>query len=623
MTHCHALRLARLAPALAATTFLACTPSSPSSQSSDKTRDPAAASCSTAGQAHLSEVVTSLSFDARALSDLRVTVQDRGATKPAPQHALAVLPGATASYAAASECMTVEVSDGHLRSFTGGTVAHRGGPTLTQSGASLSLVGFQVRVGAEPRTFDILDASGEVVLRGALPHYVLDSATGMLDVFNVDLRATETLAARWGVPHLAGYVIGTLSMRGKVVAPAAALRLAQKPDGEAPQNACDDFTGNVDVALIGMDDVQQRARLGDKVVITPSATLKNVGTANVPWQAKFSGVFPPYNTDQHPFLVWALYRESGGVFEMLAQSDVKHAFLTINSNCAPGSCTVSSVLGLGCEDVYGVSTNGNHLAPRSEILPHAGTWAHCNVPAPNTPSHFDQAAPWCQQDNNGSTEGVLEHRAVASDAELGVAGANYYLHAWYVVRDDINIFNSMGWRRVVPTLSGTTWSFALATPFRQGSALDAWVDPAAPTPTRLNVTAKDPSAGAVQLAVTATDLGNGKYRYVYVLQNHDYDPKLSSVTVPMTEGATIEQPKYSDGDDDLGNNWLLTPGIGQVSWTAPTTTSRLAWGTSITFMFTSNVPPARSAVRVTRSDNGASFTIKSLTPGTGAFSAGT
>lgn len=579
--------------------------------------------CNLGEQEQLQNVVTSLAFDTKVLADLGVTVQSTAAIQPAPQHALSVLPGTPLSFDAAAECMAVEVVDGHLKSFTSGKLKHTGGPTLSHGEARLNLAGFEVRVGAEPRTFDIVTAAGEPLLRGKLPHYQVDPATGILDVFNVDIVATPALAARWGVPHLSGLVIGAMTVRGKVSLPAANAKAKAKASadapalGAAPLNACDDFTGTVDVALIAMDEIQQRARLGDKVVITPSAVLKNVGTANVPWQSKFSGVFPPYNTDQHPFLVWALYRESGGIFEMLARSDVKHAFLTINSNCSPGACTIGSVLGLGCEDVYGVTTNGNHLGPRSEILPHAGTWAHCNFPAPNTPSHFDQAAPWCQQDNNGSTESVLEHRAVASDAELSVAGANYYFASWYVVRDDVNIFNNMGWRRVIPSLSGTTWSFSPATPFRQGSAVNAWVDPAAPTPNRLNVTHTDPTAGSVQVAATATDLGNGKFRYVYVVHNHDYDPKLTSLYIPTAEGITIEQPKFSDGDDDLTNNWLFNVGIGQVAWTAINPAARLSWGSSLTFTFVSNIAPVRAAVRLTRSDNGGSVNLKSLVPGTG------
>lgn len=581
------------------------------------------ATCNLGDQQQLADVVTSLSFNANVLGELGITVQSAGATKAAPQHALSILPGAVTSYDASAECMGVEVANGHLENFTNGRLTHSGGPTLTAGGTKVSLAGFEVRVGAKPLTFDLVNASGETLLHGTLPHYQYDSASGVLDVFNVDLTATAALAARWKMPNLAGLVVGTMTFRGKVAMPAAAI--ATKPGldngagNAAPLNACDDFSGNVDVSLTAMDQVQQTQRLGDKIVMAPSAVLKNVGTANVPWQARFSGSFPPYNTDQHPFLTWALYREVGGVFEPLAYSDVKHAFLTINSNCNPGSCTVGSVLGLGCEDVYGVGTNGAHLAPRSEITPNTGVWAHCTTGSLTTPSHFDQVAPFCQQDNNGGSESVLEHRAVASDAELGVAGANYYFTSWYLVRDDVNIFNNMGWRRITPTRSGNTWSFGFATAYRLGSVIDAFVDPATPSPTRLNVTFKDPAAGSVQLAVTATDVGNGKFRYVYVVHNHDFSPKISSITLSVAEGVTIEQPKFSDGDEDTTNNWLRDIGIGQASWTAPSTTSRLSWGTTVTITFIANGAPTRGTARLTRPDNGGSLSLKSFSVGSGAF----
>lgn len=569
-------------------------------------------------QTHLDDVVTTVSFNPDVLRDLGVTVQSAGATAAAPRHALAILPGPASSFDGASECMAVDVVDGHLDDFVSGRIVHTGGPTLSRGGSAVSLAGFELRVGDEPRTFDIVTASGERVLLGTLPHYEIDPASGVLDVFNVDLSVTPALAAAWDAPHLAGAVLGTLSLRAKVTLPSlevsATAQSVTADDGTAPLNACDDFSGNVDVALIAMNSVQQQGRLGDKVVITPSAVLKNVGTANVPWQARFSGSFPPYNTDQHPYLVWSLFREVGGVFEPLAYSDVKHAFLTINSNCSPGACTISSVLGLGCEDVYGVGTNGTHLAPRAEILPHAGTWAHCNFPAPNTPCHYDQVAPFCSQDFNGGNEDVLVHRLVASDAELSVAGASYYFASWYVVRDDINIFNSMGWRKIVPSRNGDTWTFALNTAYRQGSVLDAFVDPAVPGPNRLNVTYNDPTAGSAQIAVTATDLGNDRFRYVYVLMNHDFDPKLSAITLPMAPNIVIEQPTFSDGDEDATNNWMRSSGIGELTWVAPTSASRLAWGTAITISFIANGRPVTNTARLTRSDNGGALLIKTLIP---------
>src|SRR5690606_23535220 len=86
------------------------------------------------------------------------------------------------------------------------------------------------------------------------------------------------------------------------------------------------------------------------MVITPSATLKNnvnegtarptvandplgtsteLWTASIPWYQKFTAPSPPYNNDQHPYLIWNMYRTNpDGSFEQIGRSGVKHASLT-------------------------------------------------------------------------------------------------------------------------------------------------------------------------------------------------------------------------------------------------------------------------------------------------------
>ncbi len=129
-----------------------------------------------------------------------------------------------------------------------------------------------------------------------------------------------------------------------------------------------------------------------QAVFTPSSTLRNnvnngstsatiagdpLGTsaapytADIPWYSKFSGNFAPYNNDQHPYLIWNLYRlNSDGSIAQIGRSGVKHAFLTLNTSCIenPGD---SHILGRGCADVYSVSNNDSNsaLGPRSEIVP--------------------------------------------------------------------------------------------------------------------------------------------------------------------------------------------------------------------------------------------------------------
>src|SRR5687767_482876 len=74
--------------------------------------------CSLGAQhARLADVATTLSLNPHVLEPLGVTVQSAGAIAPAPQHALSILPGPANSYDGASECLAVDVTDGHLDDF--------------------------------------------------------------------------------------------------------------------------------------------------------------------------------------------------------------------------------------------------------------------------------------------------------------------------------------------------------------------------------------------------------------------------------------------------------------------------------------------------------------------------
>jgi hypothetical protein len=542
--------------------------------------------------ARLSGVVTSLSFNQPLLADLGVKVTNLEATGAAGQHSLSVLPEPATAFEATTACLKLSLLEGRFLDFAGGSIEHRGGPTLRGNDDSVSLAGFELRAGREPQSLELLTAAGESIFYGTLPHHEIDAGRGVFDLFNVDLQVTEALAARWKRPELAGQIVGALTLRADIEGWDAFAVPAAPP-------TCSDWSGDQDVALIQMNAIQQTFRSQGRVAITPSARLKNVGSANVPWHSRFSGTFPPYNNDQHPFLVWALYREVGGVIEMVAQSDVKHAFLTINQNCEPGACTQGHILGVGCEDVYSVGTNSGHLGPRSEIAAHAGTWAHCNEPAPNTPSHYDQVAPFCNQDNNGGTENGFAHRLVVHDTDLSVAGATYYFASWYLVRDDVNIFNNMGWRQISPSFSGSTWTFGFASNFTNGSALDAWVNPFVPPAGSANTTHEEPGAGTVQVAVKTTDLGRGFFKYVYAVHNHDFDPQVDSFSVPLAAGVTPSQLRFIDLDDSAGNNWTATVVPGDaITWTAPAG-ARMPWGTMFTFTFVANVAPVAGLAEVT------------------------
>lgn len=551
-------------------------------------------------------VVTSLAFNHALLDNLGVKATELEPTGTAAQHTLAILPNPPVAFKASDAAhLKMRLLEGRFVDFSGGSVSHVGGPTLRGHDQAISLAGFELRPGPEPQSLEILTASGESLFYATLPHYEVH-ASGVFDLFNADLQLTDALAARWKRPDLAGLVVGTLTLRGDVEGWSPSEIPAAPP-------LCGDWSGEQDVALISMSSVQQTFRQNGVVAITPSATLKNVGTGNVPWNSKFSGTFAPYNNDQHPFLVWALYRETNGILEMIGKSDVKHAFLTINVNCDPGACRQGNILGIGCEDVYSVGTNSGHLGPRSEIKPNAGTWAHCNEPQPNTPSHYDQVAPFCSQDNTGGGEGPFEHRLAVTDAELSVVGAKYFFASWYVVRDDKNLFNNIGWRQLSPALSGSTWSFGFASAFKNGSPLDAWVNPASPEPGSATSFTQEPGAGTVQVAVKTKALGRGFYQYVYAVHNHDFDPRVDSFRIPLAPGVTVSRLRFHDFDENAATDWTATATPGDaITWTAPDANAHLPWGTMYTFSFIANVAPVAGTTQVTRPDTAGVVSVTSL-----------
>lgn len=444
----------------------------------------------------------------------------------------------------------------------------------------LDLGEFTLVPGVDGRTLVLSGPGGQAVFSADHMHFRFDAGGGYLAVFNMDLRLSAEFAQGLGEPRHAGLAIGQLELAATARGPSL---------GGGGGDPCPGPNWNLqtDVALTEIGSVGQTYREPGTVVITPSASLKNVGTADVPWYSKFTGPFPPFNNDQHPFLVWALYRSVNGRFEQLSQSQVKHAFLTINFNCTPpyDECShpeYSNILWPGCEDVYGQGTNSsrNSLSYRQEITAHTGIWERCG-------SFFDQNCDDVQ--DGGAPANEFERRMQVAESDLSVAGAAYYLEAWYVVRGDTNLGNSIGYRQIEPTFGGATWSFAFIGNFNHGPAIDAWVNPNAPAPGALQTTV-DTEEGGLRVAVKSTSLGGGLHRYEYALLNLDFDRQIDSFSLPAAADVALSSLHFGDLDETAENDWIPEVTGGRVSWTAPPGLS-LDWGTMFTFGFTATAAP--------------------------------
>jgi hypothetical protein len=503
-----------------------------------------------------------------------------------------------------------------------------------RTSARLDFTGVALRPGARPLSLEMLDAEGEALLATAQPQWALDPDGGGLELVNADLRIVPALARRLGDERLAGVTLGVLAFEAELGAGRPAGRaLVRRAVAAATPPACGDWSGTIDVAIVDIDQVGQQGNPvggpAGPVVVAPSVTLQNVGTANVPWWRKFTDYgSAPYGNDQHPFLVWQMALARDGELVPLGRNHVKHAFATGNTDCDPGACTHPHILGIGCHDLYGFASNTWNfvLAPRGEITASTGVWAHCDEPVAGTRSYFDDDAN-CAQETQAEGGDFGTHGMKVAQSSLGLAGGRYFVEAFYVVRGDVDIYDTMGVLEVVPTappMGGTTWTFPAARPFAQGPLLDAWVDPAGHGSDADNRRI-DTGEGHLQLAVRVTSVPGGRRRYAYALANHDFDRRIRAFHVAFPGGAEVNHLAFADGDDSAANDWTTTVDATGVTWTAPAATdppAELDWGSIASFRLeTEQLLPA-AEVTLTALEAGATSEV-TTTPSTPvAFSDG-
>jgi hypothetical protein len=476
--------------------------------------------------------------------------------------------------------LVATATSGVFRTVSGGELRLSGGPVLRRGRVTVSFDGASLRPGDEPSTYVVYAPDGTALFAMDHQHLTIDRAARTARFFNLDLRLSRPLAERLGHAPLAHVAIGQMEISAAAKTPFSA---EFQPDGACvtPNWGLPDN----DVGLLSMSPIQQVASGNGLVVIAPSATLRNVGVTEVPWISKFSAPQPPYNNDQHPYLVWNMYRVSSGRLEQIGASGLKHAFLTVNSGCG---CAGGSILWVSCEDTYGVGTNNStsSLGPRTEVSAHTGVWQRCG-------SVFD---PECDNVQNSQPpfsgpEDARRLSVLQADLTNVSKGTRFYVDAWYVVRDDTDIFNTMGYRQVAVSLSGSTWAINPVTPLAAGSVVDAWVNPAAPGPSADN---KRLDTGEGQLTVGVRAFAEGSlWRYEYAVMNHDFDRRIKSLTLALPSGETAVKMAFHDADRNPATDWVAVSSPGSVSWTAPSGQAKapLDWGLLNSFTFLTSSPP--------------------------------
>ena len=535
----------------------------------------------------------------------------------------------------ASGSLDFNVRSGNLHDFVGGALQARGGYVIASKAGAIDLSNFSLvpRMGAKVPTLDVVGSDGKAWFYLDRVMYELIDNNQRLALRTMDLRISPELAQRIGHPEVADWAIADMVVTANVLrqGPMPTQLGSTKWHGN-PVPGVPGATYEADLFMTTFNMQYSRcngcsgAGGNGITVFTPSSTLRNnvnngsfaavvpgdpLGTssaryaADVPWYQKFSGNFPPYNNDQHPYLIWNMYRfNADGSIDQIGRSGVKHAFLTLNTSCIqnPGN---SHILGLGCADVYSVGNNdsNNSLGPRNEIIPATNVWGRCG-------SIYDTN---CDGIANATPNGSYDQRLTVRESQFSGAahtGATYRFESWYLARQDINVLNSMGTARATFSRPSTVWVVGANDQYRLGPAIDRWVDPAAPG-ANAATTMVSTAEGNVKVAMKATDLGGGRWRYDYAAMNLDFaraqtegaEPNLrvlraqgfDNFTVPVG-AATVTDLVFSDGDLDSVNDWVPNIRDGRLTWTSSSRSNTLNWGTMFRFSFIVNQAPAAGAV---------------------------
>ena len=595
-----------------------------------------------------------LDFDSTVLASLGIesaAIQGGLSTQSDPR------PGMAITETSALEFRAVRDS---IHAFTDGRLQLEGEWEFAQGEHLHALRGASIRPGETALTLNLVDGSGFTWFYLDHLHYHLVSTATDFRAWNIDIRVSAELAERLGQPLAHDLYVGQAEFNthfrqtqgaggdpdfcqpirwpGTPVDP-------EDPDAgvyEADVTLNADFPNNLQVS-VRRCETPDRTCDGSggsdaRMVIVPSAELRNTNsakTAAIPWYRKFSGDFPPYGNDQHPLLIWNIYRiDNGGEqIKQVGRSGVKHAYVTANSGCNGGCPNTHpqnnfNILWPNCQDTYGTGDNDNslNLGPRSEIVPATAQWGRCG-------SVYDAD---CNSFNDFPTIGDFDYRTEIRESAIDInihANSEFHVEAWYLVREDQNIYNTMGTRRFFPVYSSAWFLSTAGQDFTQGPLIDRWVSPDSVGLAERNRRLDSPE-GHLKLAVKVTELSPGQYRYEYAMANFDLaravtlgsEPNLEvisnrgliAIELPLPAEASLEQERFFDGDYDDDNGWEFVRD-GEVLRIVGDMDSTLDWGTMFSFGFQTDQAPTAGAAALPMADSGtpSSYAISTLVPNRG------
>jgi hypothetical protein len=357
-----------------------------------------------------------------------------------------------------------------------------------------------------------------------------------------------------------------------------------------------------DVICGSLDDVQFYGTVGGISAYAVGTTACNAGDVNLNW---IDG------TPNHPVISCTIYRLMDGRLEQLGVTFVKHSFASLQGNacgfgCGPGG--TFSELGPGCSDPYGAGLNGSQgdLGPRSEINAYNGQFVY----------------PYTTINQSGNQ---IFKRIQVPQADMGIAGALYFVEGQYVIKDEIQpngdpyldpdtgrptSFNNASYKRMNVSSNGAASTTGSTN--RGRAAIYAWQDHGngvnMPDNSVQIQEIAIPGEGLIHVGSKVTDLGDGTYRYDYAVHNQNSNLNIGSFSVPNPGSASeffFSDIDHHDGPDALisGDDWAPQEGAGQITWAAESFISNpnanaIRWGTMYNYSFVSDAAPVDGEVTV-------------------------
>ncbi|MFN0137624.1 MAG: hypothetical protein ACKVS9_16085 [Phycisphaerae bacterium] len=360
--------------------------------------------------------------------------------------------------------------------------------------------------------------------------------------------------------------------------------------------AQDCTSSGADLIVSAINSVGNYNSVGEHDAFTANYVACNIGDVAAGWDT---------SSADHPVFAMGLYRviTDGGAsrIEQVGMSWAHHAISgALNSNFCCSGCGSSAITMFLSPRCSTTSSSGfigtqQYFGPRYQVSASTGVFDYPFVAAAT---------------QDGTSRRL---RARLSDLVGAAPTTRYFIEMQLVSAADTsdgNVVNNATTREV--RLSGTPTEQALN--FANGSVTHAgraaifeWQDV---TPGVVVRSVEIPGDGVVFVAGNVTDMGNGRWRYDYAIQNLNADRGIRSLSIPIEGCTAVEQVSFrdvgyhsGDGPGDVNfddTDWAATLGGGSVTWTTASfdenpSANALRWGTLYSFSFVSDASAEPSA----------------------------